>query len=82
MINVGVEKKESKLAVELSEKYSKGVYAIVGHHPTSEEEFDKDFYRKLQKIKKVVGIGECGLDFFRDRSEVAAKSRKSFFAAR
>jgi len=64
MINVGVGKEESKSAVMLGEKYKEGLYAIVGQHPTSEEIFDKDFYRNLAKSKKVVGIGECGLDFF------------------
>ena len=81
MINVGVEQKESKLAVELAEKYSEGVYAIVGHHPTSTEEFDVDFYRKLAKNKKVVGIGECGLDFFRAPEENAREKQKVIFRA-
>ncbi len=55
MINVGVEKKESKLAVELAEKYKEGVYAIVGQHPTSKEDFDLDFYRKLAKKQQSCG---------------------------
>ena len=35
------------------------------------EVFDKEFYRKLIKEggKKVVGIGECGLDYYRSPSE-------------
>ena len=78
VINVGVEKKESQFAVEIAEKYSDGVYAIIGQHPTSEEDFDLDFYRKLAKNKKVVGIGECGLDFFRKPDE---KSREKQIAA-
>lgn len=29
------------------------------------ETFNKDFYRELAKSKKVVGIGECGFDYWR-----------------
>jgi TatD DNase family protein len=28
------------------------------------ENFNKDFYRELAKTKKVVGIGECGFDYY------------------
>jgi len=81
LVNVGVEKKESKLAIELAEKYKEGVYAIVGQHPTSKEDFDLDFYRALAKNKKVVGIGECGLDFFRVTDEVLKEKQRAVFRA-
>ena len=37
------------------------------------ETFDKEFYRTLAQSKKVVGIGEMGLDYYRIE-EVMAKS--------
>lgn len=64
-ITVGTDKEESKNAVLLAEKHEH-IFATVGLHPADNvtEEFDKDFYRELAKSKKVVGIGECGLDYY------------------
>ncbi len=58
-----------------------GVYAVIGLHPvhtysqhldeeetsflSREEKFDFEAYRKLADSPKVVGIGECGLDYYR-----------------
>ena len=66
---VGTQRDTSQAAVELAEKYSEGVYAIVGSHPTTDEEFDYEFYKKLAASSKVVAIGECGLDYFRDANK-------------
>jgi TatD DNase family protein len=68
LINVGTHKATSQEVVDLAQKYEQGVYAIVGLHPVSEEVFDYDFYKNLAQSKKVVGIGECGFDFFRSTS--------------
>ncbi len=80
MINVGAEYKTSKRALELANKYEKGVYATVGLHPihlfkiqangtdysfnTRAEAFNYDIYEKLAKFEKVVAIGEIGLDYY------------------
>jgi len=64
MINVGSQYGTSKRAVEMAEKYPQGVYAAVGLHPIhSEEEFDPIKYKELAKSKRVVAIGEIGLDY-------------------
>lgn len=79
MIIVGGEFQSSKRAVEFAEKYDKGVYAAVGLHPVhlqdnefeeegqkikmKAEKFDRAEYEKLAKSKKVVAIGEIGLDY-------------------
>jgi TatD DNase family protein len=42
------------------------------------ELFDKDSYRELLKSKKVVGIGECGLDYYRCTAEYIENQKKNF----
>ncbi len=45
------------------------------------EVFDTDFYRKLaQSSKKVVGIGECGLDYYRNTPETKKAQEEAFHA--
>lgn len=68
--NVGTKRQTSLDALENAKKFNEGVYAIVGVHPTTisdyeKEKFDYDFYLDLAKDPKVVGIGECGLDYYR-----------------
>jgi len=42
------------------------------------EVFDKNIYRELLKDKKVVGIGECGLDYYRMDIESIERQKKTF----
>ena len=42
------------------------------------EIFDKESYRELLKDKKVVGIGECGLDYYRCTPDSISKQKKAF----
>ena len=53
-------------AVQIANKYS-GVYATVGVHPEEANKFDDQTILKLKELatdKKVVAIGEIGLDYF------------------
>jgi TatD DNase family protein len=64
MINVGSQYETSKRAVEIAEKHSEGVFAATGLHPIhSQDEFDYEKYKELAVSKKVVAIGEIGLDY-------------------
>jgi len=71
IINAGSDKKDSQFGVELANKHKEGVYAAVGQHPTElspelvEGKFDYEFFRNLAQDKKVVAIGECGLEYYR-----------------
>jgi len=42
------------------------------------EVFDAEYYRKLAQDKKVVAIGECGLDYFRLEPESKKRQRETF----
>lgn len=56
--------------VELANKYDR-VYATVGMHPHDSKDFDDLFRRKMQELaanKKVVAVGEIGLDYYYDLS--------------
>ena len=72
MIVVGFDNLTNKLALELSDKYE-FMYPTVGLHPTSLDGYSDNFFVNLEKLirdnKKIVGIGECGLDYYWDTSK-------------
>lgn len=76
-ITVGTHLKSSEAAVLLAEK-EEGVFATIGLHPTdTNDSFDEKEYRSLAESKKVVAVGECGLDYFRlGEDEVEEKERQ------
>ncbi len=87
MINVGSQYTTSKRAVEIAEKYPEGVYAAVGLHPihASEEEFYYEKYRVLASRligdpprRRVVAIGEIGLDYKSEYVLFKEKQKKVF----
>lgn len=72
LVTIGTELDRNKLAKGIAQKYP-DVYRCVGYHPdvVVEEEFDLEkmnaWLRELEGDlvdKKVVGIGECGLDYY------------------
>ena len=77
-ITVGVDEDSSAKAIEIS-GMSEHLYASVGLHPTEidRETFDPGFYAKFMDNKKVVCVGECGLDYFRiNTSDAGIKERQ------
>ena len=65
-IVVGVDLESSREAVRLAQKHEH-LYATVGLHPnyTNQEDFNRIIYDTILQEEKVVGVGECGLDYFR-----------------
>jgi TatD DNase family protein len=79
VINIGTTLETSKKALEVA-NLDENFYAIVGFHPlyvddrlqiTDDRDFDE--LEKLIQDPKCVGIGECGLDFFRLEGNPASR---------
>jgi len=71
VLNPGADLKSSKAAAALAVKYS-FIYAAVGCHPHDSKYMNDEtmnIFRELAKNKKVIGIGEIGLDYFYDNSD-------------
>lgn len=71
IVVVGTDIESSREAVELAEKYPH-LYAAVGIHPHDAGQVTDACYDIIRRLavscRKVVAIGEIGLDFYRDRS--------------
>lgn len=66
----GTDIKTSEQAIEIAGKYD-GIYAAAGVHPTDSKDWEmswKDKIKNLAGNKKVVAIGEIGLDYYWDFS--------------
>ncbi|MDD5408767.1 MAG: TatD family hydrolase [Candidatus Omnitrophica bacterium] len=72
-VNIGSTLDSSRAACALAAKYSQ-VYAGVGVHPHDADGFNQEREAKLRELalgKKVVAIGETGLDYYRNLSSEA-----------
>ena len=70
VVTIGIDLDSSRRAVEYAHRFP-GVYAVVGMHPHDASSLDGAALRELKRLagdERVVGIGETGLDFYRDRS--------------
>ena len=76
IITIGTSIASSRRAVELAEAHQ-NVYAVIGVHPTSDEAAEDVMtpLRDLARNRRVVAIGETGLDYHRLPSAEAAKSK-------
>lgn len=67
VITIGTTIEGSRRAIALAERYPH-VFAVVGVHPGNADEAPEDFVEPLRALaqhRKVVALGECGLDYHR-----------------
>lgn len=68
IVNQATDLRTARISIDFTEKYDY-IYAAVGIHPENLEGLPDDYIsvlRKLSKHKKVVAIGEIGLDYYYD----------------
>lgn len=68
IVNIGCDMKTSKSSIALAKKYDY-IYATVGFHPHELNEINSESIEELRKMcseKKVVAVGEMGLDYYYD----------------
>ncbi len=69
MFVVGYSHETNQRAIAIAERYD-FIYAIVGYHPTEAKDITRKDFEVLENLlhhKKVIGIGETGLDFYWDK---------------
>lgn len=77
LICVGIDPATSARSLELAESLD-GVFATAGMHPHDAAAFDGAASSRIEELLHdplVVGVGECGLDYFRMRSPVEDQVR-------
>jgi TatD DNase family protein len=76
-ITIGTDFESSQSAVSLAEAHE-NIYACIGVHPADDEgrSFEEEKFESLVGSKKVVSIGECGLDYFRLEGDAVAEKKR------
>ena len=78
---VGYDKASSLLAVDIANRYE-DCYAAVGFHPTEIEGVTEEDYQEVVSLlsnKKVVAIGEIGLDYHWVKDPILRENQKAWF---
>ena len=65
IVSIGCDIKTTLMAKELSKKYP-FIYFTAGFHPEYAKDVDISFLREIINEKKLVAIGEIGLDYHYD----------------
>lgn len=79
IVVIGIDVETSRAAIDLAARYD-GIYATVGIHPNEVERASTEDVAQIEALAGlpgVVGIGETGLDFYRDH--VSPERQNSVF---
>jgi TatD DNase family protein len=79
MIIVGAAKETTEKALAIANEYANDpVYATAGLHPThvTDEAFDTDWFEDVLAEKKIVAVGETGIDLYRPKEQETFKLQK------
>jgi TatD DNase family protein len=71
IINCGTNLLTSTASIRLAKRYE-NLYPTVGIHPHYADSADEDIFSELERLtteNRIVAIGECGLDFYRNISD-------------
>ena len=82
MIVTGADLATSREALALADRYAMQLWSTAGIHPHHAEGFapsQRDAFLALLRSSKVVAVGECGLDYFRNLS--APHAQRAAFTA-
>jgi TatD DNase family protein len=77
IVTIGIDVTSSRLAVGFADRFD-DVYATVGLHPHEAGSLDAAALSELETLAahpRVVAVGECGLDFYRDLAPRDAQRR-------
>lgn len=85
IFNAGTQISSSLAGAEMAQKYP-DLYALAAVHPHHADKLEPNWLEQLEKIArlpKVIGIGECGLDYFSYKSNgiVDPNIQKEVFAS-
>lgn len=80
-ICIGIDEATSAFAVDLAHTHDT-IWAIVGQHPTEwATPWNAEAMKELATKSRVVGVGECGLDYFRPDERAHIDEQRRLFAA-
>lgn len=81
VVNIGANIESTKSSVALAEKYP-FIYAAVGVHPSDANQLNENVYQWLKSLtvhKKVVAVGEIGLDYYWDKEAAVRENQRKWF---